>query len=617
MAKIKPDRLKTIQGNIAVAHTTIKNAEDKRSTLVKQLMLLTPERASDTDKLVPMLGNTLITQAEWVYKLLELRKSNAQRKAGQSIVTAGEIGLFLRSYDDILQSDPTLAAQIKNKTFLYVDTWDKNTTSAYNKIVTSGSMDSILGTPGIQEIKNSNRYIEAFAYTQLNDQQFLGIVISSNPSLSITPTFYIIETKTMLYKGKLITEKNRSYVSTVQDSLDIARSQDSIITNFIEKNKVLSVTQIKGDDTVDVGHGVSAKSQDFYVQYEALEQLEAASKNDLEQAKKDNNTTAQKDAKELIDLYKEFKLVLQTVIDYSDTVDRLVLEINKSFKGPTQVIKNQFQSLLQLTFMAGANDITIFEETSPGQTTARNISIPFALGVSYFLPENRKGNQQGKGRVTLEISDAWKSFLSNKLNAKETLQALARKVGSSSHLSKLLLISLDKIFNTKEFSKEIIEQKKAKNRIFHMKNPYKARSVDKVYNKLLAAFKTSGKRKKQKLNRFKRTSNKVSGKVQLQQTQNIVPLINAEIKRYVIDEMGKPSLENRSGRFAGSVRVLSAQENAAVQYTYQKSPYQVFSPSRGKRPWATEQRDPAKIIDRAIKKLGQDRFQKVFRTEEV
>ena len=101
-----------------------------------------------------------------------------------------------------------------------------------------------------------------------------------------------------------------------------------------------------------------------------------------------------------------------------------------------------------------------------------------------------------------------------------------------------------------------------------------------------------------------------------QQTQNIVPLINAELKRYVIEQMNYPSLENRSGTFAGSVRVLSAQENAAVQYTYQKSPYQIFSPSRGKTPWATEQRDPAKIIDRAIKKMGQERFQKVFRTEE-
>lgn len=617
MAKIKLDRLKTIQGNIAVAYTTIKSAEDKRGELVKQLMLLTPERAADTDKLVPMLGNTLITQAEWVYKLLELRKSNAQRKAaGQNIVTAGEIGLFLRSYDDVLQSDPTLAAQIKNKTFLYVDTWDKNTTAAYNKIVTSGSMDSILGTPGIEEIKNSNRYIEAFAYTQLNDQQFLNIVISSNPSLSITPTFYIIETKTMLYKGKLITEKNKSYVSTVQDSLDIARSQDSIITNFIEKNKVLSVTQVKGDDTVDVGHGVSAKSQDFYAQYEALEKLEAASINDLEQAKKNNNTTAQKDAKELVDLYREFKLVLQTVIDYSDTVDRLVLEISKSFKGPTQVIKNQFQSLLQITFMSGAKDITIFEETNPGQTTARNISIPFALGVSYFLPENRRGNQQGKGRVTLEISDAWKSFLLNKLSAKETIQALVRKVGSSSHLSKLLLISLDKIFNTKEFSKEIIEQKKAKNRIFHMKNPYKARSVDRVYNKLLAALKSSGKTKKQKLNRFKRTSKKVFGKVQSQTTLNIVSLINAEIYKYVRAQMSENTLQYRTGEFARSVRVLSAEENAAVQYTYKKNPYSdVFSP--GKSYLATEDRNPAKIIDAAIKRLGQDRFQKVFRTEEV
>jgi hypothetical protein len=104
---------------------------------------------------------------------------------------------------------------------------------------------------------------------------------------------------------------------------------------------------------------------------------------------------------------------------------------------------------------------------------------------------------------------------------------------------------------------------------------------------------------------------------QEQATENIVPILNAEIKRYVLEQMSYPSLENRSGRFASSVRVLSAQENAAVQYTYQKSPYQVFSQTRGKPAWNDRQeRDPAQIIDKAIKKIGMDKFGKVFRTEE-
>lgn len=101
-----------------------------------------------------------------------------------------------------------------------------------------------------------------------------------------------------------------------------------------------------------------------------------------------------------------------------------------------------------------------------------------------------------------------------------------------------------------------------------------------------------------------------------QQTLNIVSLINAEIYKYVRAQMSENTLQYRTGEFARSVRVLSAQENAAVQYTYKKNPYSdVFSP--GKSYLATEDRNPAKIIDAAIKRLGQDRFQKVFRTEEV
>ena len=72
--------------------------------------------------------------------------------------------------------------------------------------------------------------------------------------------------------------------------------------------------------------------------------------------------------------------------------------------------------------------------------------------------------------------------------------------------------------------------------------------------------------------------------------------------------MGPPGLENRTGRFAGSVRVTDVSRTPqgfpSVGYSYEKNPYQVFEMGRGDPRWATPDRDPRKLIDASMREIA-------------
>ena len=84
-----------------------------------------------------------------------------------------------------------------------------------------------------------------------------------------------------------------------------------------------------------------------------------------------------------------------------------------------------------------------------------------------------------------------------------------------------------------------------------------------------------------------------------------IGLINQQLPQTVMGNMGPPALENRTGRFAGSVKVVDVQTTAqgfpSFGYTYQKTPYQTFEP--GFRQGDTD-RDPRKLIDRSIRDIA-------------
>jgi len=87
----------------------------------------------------------------------------------------------------------------------------------------------------------------------------------------------------------------------------------------------------------------------------------------------------------------------------------------------------------------------------------------------------------------------------------------------------------------------------------------------------------------------------------------LLGLLNARINDKVAKNMNTPRLENRTGRFAASVRVTDVmptrQGFPSVGYTYQKDPYQVFESTSGSR-FASINRDPRSLIDGSIREIA-------------
>ena len=89
----------------------------------------------------------------------------------------------------------------------------------------------------------------------------------------------------------------------------------------------------------------------------------------------------------------------------------------------------------------------------------------------------------------------------------------------------------------------------------------------------------------------------------------MIKMINAKLPRVVAENMGSPALENRTGRFAGSVRVVDAQVTpkgfTSFGYTYQRDPYGVFESTSGTR-FASPERDPRVLIEGSIREIAQE-----------
>jgi len=89
---------------------------------------------------------------------------------------------------------------------------------------------------------------------------------------------------------------------------------------------------------------------------------------------------------------------------------------------------------------------------------------------------------------------------------------------------------------------------------------------------------------------------------------SVIALINEKLPTVVQKNMREPALENRSGRFANSVRIMEVTETRkgfpSLGYTYDKDPYEVFEQGRGRAPWANANRDPRALIDKSIREVA-------------
>lgn len=88
----------------------------------------------------------------------------------------------------------------------------------------------------------------------------------------------------------------------------------------------------------------------------------------------------------------------------------------------------------------------------------------------------------------------------------------------------------------------------------------------------------------------------------------LIGAINKNLPASIRSEMGAPRLVNRTGTFADSVKVTSVMQPPsglpAVEYTYQKDPYEVFEMGNGNKNWATPERDPRNLIEMSIRKAA-------------
>ena len=89
---------------------------------------------------------------------------------------------------------------------------------------------------------------------------------------------------------------------------------------------------------------------------------------------------------------------------------------------------------------------------------------------------------------------------------------------------------------------------------------------------------------------------------------SMMALINQKLPQTVRKNMRNPRLENRTGTFANSVRLTEVlttpQGFPSFGYTYQKNPYQVYEPGKGRSPWANSNRDPRVLIDSSIREIA-------------
>ena len=102
---------------------------------------------------------------------------------------------------------------------------------------------------------------------------------------------------------------------------------------------------------------------------------------------------------------------------------------------------------------------------------------------------------------------------------------------------------------------------------------------------------------------------------------SVIALINQKLPQTVKENMGAPGLENRSGKFASSVRATdistTAQGFPSIGYSYDKNPYQIFEQGAGKFPWASRDRDPRRVIDLSIRQIAAQLLTGRFYTRRV
>jgi hypothetical protein len=125
--------------------------------------------------------------------------------------------------------------------------------------------------------------------------------------------------------------------------------------------------------------------------------------------------------------------------------------------------------------------------------------------------------------------------------------------------------------------------------------------------------KAPAKTARKRLKKIKqRTAGKDQRNNQAISVTGLLTMLNSRLPDTVAKNMNAPGLENRTGRFASSVRVTDIQSTRtglpSIGYTYRKNPYQVYESTSGSK-FASVKRDPRTLIDQSIREIAKDMVQ--------
>ena len=306
--------------------------------------------------------------------------------------------------------------------------------------------------------------------------------------------------------------------------------------------------------------------------------------------------------------------------DRDSTIGTDFLRLLKEYINPSEGGESGFrpksQTFGNVTFNIESAFYSIAEELeSKAEVNVEKIAVQRADGTleEKRIIKGKIGVFNKKGSEQTDLSRFKKNF---RLRLNEMLKEAVRR-------GKLSFV--DKKKAPKFKTSDSFEELQVKAAILKLKLPLtKKGTVDKRFKVVQDFIKVKKpKLPKEKYNAYKgkgKTGTATKSKVRLKATAaavavrqtksktkevnlaKIVALVNKSLASTIKENMGRPALINRTGRFADSARVISAKaakSTVAMNYTYQLNPYETFE-NTGSREWPAGY-NPKPLIAKSIR----------------
>lgn len=265
-------------------------------------------------------------------------------------------------------------------------------------------------------------------------------------------------------------------------------------------------------------------------------------------------------------------------------------------KEQKKQFQEEFQAFMKEAFDEAEIELDVYNDLIRIQLKYEQIVTSTGKLSATYIPfltfQDKYTNQVTDRAREVQVKNLIEKFF-KKVGAGE----LASMEGSSSLEEKVYALALSKFSNIKGAKLNVDP------RIDPKKTPLKTKGSP--TSKIGKGGKSSGLKKRPKKPLPPgRTSRAKQSSVSM---GNILGILNQRLPDTVVKNMGSPRLENRTGRFAGSVRVVDMTQTRqgfpSIGYTYRRDPYEVYEASSGTR-FSSRARDPRPLIDASIRELA-------------